>query len=368
MRVVILGSRGIPASHGGFETFAERLSLYLVSKGWDVTVYCQDDGGDRSYEEIWNNIRLFHIPVSLSGAPGTIVFDWKSTLNVIKQGGLILTLGYNTAILCSIYRLNGLINLINMDGIEWKRKKYNILEKAWLFINEQLGSLLGNHLIADNPGIKNHLSKRVSTNKITMIPYGSDRITDADFSLLNQYNLSPNKYAIIIARAEPENSILEVVSAFSSKKRNNKLVILGSYEPQKNKYHKRVMELASNEVQFIGAIYNRSLLNALRFYARLYIHGHSVGGTNPALVEALGAGLPVLAHDNPFNRWVAGGGAHYFCNEMDCLHELDDLLTDENEINKMRLASINRHQEEFIWDKILRKYEYLLDQWWKHVH
>ena len=131
----ILGTRGIPASHGGFETFAEKLALYLVDKGWTVTVYCQETGTGSIYESIWQGVRLIHIPVKQNNALGSIIFDWRSTLHTCREKSLKLTLGYNTAVFTSLYRLKRLQSLINMDGIEWKRKKWCVSEKIWLYFN-----------------------------------------------------------------------------------------------------------------------------------------------------------------------------------------------------------------------------------------
>lgn len=357
--LAILGTRGIPAKHGGFETFAERLALHLVSKGWEVTVYCQADAGEFR-TEYWNGIQLVHIPVHLSTALGTIIFDGKSTWRAARGNGLILTLGYNTAIFSCLYRLKGIINLINMDGIEWQRQKWNRIERYWLRMNELIGCWIGNHLIADHPEIMAHLATRVSPKQITMIPYGADQIISAEPNLLSIYNIDPYKYALVIARPEPENSILEIVSAFSQQKRGFKLIVLGEYKPSKNDYHRKVLEVASDEVLFIGAVYEKLVVNTLRFYARLYVHGHTVGGTNPSLVEALGSSMAVLAHSNSFNRWVAGPSAHYFKDEYECTQELNQLLDDEDELKRMKIASSVRHHEHFLWEKILANYEFLL--------
>ena len=168
----------------------------------------------------------------------------------------------------------------------------------WLYLNERAGCWLGNHLIADHPEIKAHLTTRVADAKITMIPYGADRIDNPDSGVLAQYGLQPGGYAMVIARPEPENSILETVAAFSRKPRGMKLVVLGQYDPQKMLYHKQVRDAASDEVLFPGAIYEKATVSALRFHSAIYAHGHQVGGTNPSLVEAMGAGSAVLAHGN----------------------------------------------------------------------
>jgi len=356
----ILGTRGIPAQHGGFETFAERLALYLLARGWRVTVYCQDEGPGEIYQDQWHGVDLVHIPVNRPDAFGTIIFDWFSTCHAARCKSPVLTLGYNTAVFSFRYRLKGITNLINMDGIEWRRDKWTFLQKTWLFVNERLGGLLGNHLIADNPGIQEHLSGFAAERKITMIPYGSDRVEHADTEKLEIYGLESDRYALVIARPEPENSILEIVRAFSSRMRGIKLVVLGRFEPDSNPYHKTVMDSASIEVVFPGAIYDQGVVAALRKHCRLYLHGHKVGGTNPSLVEALGAGSAVLAYDNKFNRWVAGEAAHYFREEEDCRTKLDLLLEDKQLLASMRQESYRLHQEKFEWPHVLDQYEQLL--------
>lgn len=363
MKLSILGTRGIPAKHGGFETFAERLALYLVSRGWEVTVYCQGTGKGIVRVSTWEGIRLVNIPVAASGAKGTIIFDFKAAVHAMKEKRPVLTLGYNTALFCILYRLARIPNLINMDGIEWRRQKWNHIERAWLYLNERLGCLIGNHLIADHPEIEKHLRSRVSARKITMISYGSDELVSPDVASVQRYELLQNKYCIVVARLEPENSIQEIVDAFSRKKRGVKLVLLGHFDPEANSYHRMVSQLASEEVVFLGALYERPIVNALRYNARLYIHGHTVGGSNPSLIEALGAGSAVLAHDNEFNRWVAGPGACYFKDSDDCARQFDVILEDGHKLEQMKHASIQRHRQDFSWANILGKYERLLLIW-----
>ncbi|WP_374415125.1 DUF1972 domain-containing protein [Ectopseudomonas oleovorans] len=363
-RLLVLGTRGVPAKHGGFETFAEYLSLHLSSRGWRVTVYCQEDGAGPITNSEWDGIQRIHIPVSQSGALGTVIFDWKATCHALKQDGLFLTLGYNTAIFNTLQRLKGQTNVINMDGIEWRRDKWGVIAKTWFWLNERFGCWVGNHLVADHPRIKDHLATRVRADKITMIPYGGDEVLSADAALLLPYGLEPGGYSIVIARPEPENSFLEMVRAFSSKRRNHRLVVLGNFDPKQNAYHRRVMDAASDEVIFPGAIYEAPVVQALRFYCRFYLHGHRVGGTNPSLVEALGAGCAVIAHDNHFNRWVAGEEAAYFANEAACAQLFEQLLTDDAHLEKMRAASRREFQARFTWEHILGQYEALLTQWY----
>lgn len=360
--ISILGIRGVPAAHGGFETFAEHLALFLCGRGWRVTVYCQEDGSGPVYEDSWEGVRRIHVPVSGQGPASTIAFDWRATALVTREGrGLVLTLGYNTAVFCARLRLAGLRNVINMDGIEWKRAKWGLLAKTWFWLNDWAGCWLGNHLVADHPLIKEHLTTRVRADKVTVIPYGADEVNLADAELVRKLGLEPGNFVTVIARAEPENSLLEIVSGFSRLPRGMKLVVLGKYD-RAHSYQSSVLAAASDEVCFVGAIYDKAVVSALRFYSALYVHGHQVGGTNPSLVEALGAGNAVLAHDNRFNRWVAGEKAAYFEGVDGAAAAFDALLGDEERLGHMRIFSRARHGEHFTWEKILCAYERLLLQ------
>ena len=363
-KLFVMGIRGLPAKHGGFETFTEKLSLYLISKGWCVTVYCQETGGRPVYESNWHGVKLIHFPVESNDAISTVIFDWKVCRHSLTKEGLFLTLGYNTAVFNLMQRLKGQTNVINMDGIEWRRDKWGLIAKTWFWFNERAGCWIGNHLVADHPKIKDHLATRVSAEKITMIPYGADEILEADESALELYGLIPNHFSVIIARPEPENSFLEMVRAFSCQKRNHKLVVLGNFTPDKNNFHKAVLDAASDEVIFPGAIYDQKVVQSLRFHARFYLHGHRVGGTNPSLVEALGAGCAVIAHDNHFNRWVAGQGASYFTDEKSCSSLLDNILEDLELQQRMKSASRQRYHERFTWKQVLAEYEQLLLDWY----
>lgn len=358
----ILGTRGVPARHGGFETFAEDLARHLVGSGWQVTVYCQGEGIGPIHADEWEGIQRVWIPVRQPGAVGTIVFDWKATRHAARERGLCLTLGYNTAIFCLWLRMGRTANLINMDGLEWKRSKYGLPQRLWLLGNEVAGSWIGDHLIADHPEIARHLSRWTRPAKITTIPYGSRPVNEAPTAPLEALGLAPDGFALVIARPEPENSILEIVEAFSRRPRGKKLVLLGEYRAE-HSYQRRVRAAASPEVVFAGAIYERDIVESLRAHCWLYLHGHTVGGTNPSLVEALAAGSAVLAQDNAFNRWVAGPLARYFQDTDECALRLDELAADEAPLAQMRQASRRRHAEQFTLDGCLQAYEALLSIW-----
>ncbi len=361
-KLSILGIRGIPAAHGGFETFAEYLSLYLVSKGWEVTVYCQVEEGEVS-STVWNGVNLINIPVKQGGSLGTVIFDFKSIVASLKSDDIILTLGYNTAIFNVLHSITRRKNIINMDGIEWKRDKWGKVAKGWFWINERLGCWFGSHLIADHPKIKTHLESRVNSEKITMIPYGAKFIDNVGSESLNKLGLRKKEYLIIIARAEPENSILEIVTGFSNQKRDVKLLILGNYDFVNNSYHKLIQKAANEEVIFAGAIYDSAVVSELRFHALAYIHGHRVGGTNPSLVEALGAGNAVIAHDNEFNRWVVGEETMFFSDAESCSEKIGMIISSQDLAQRMRHSSISKYRANFTWENVLQSYEELLLAW-----
>jgi len=356
----ILGIRGVPAQHGGFESFAEHLVPWMVREGWRVTVYCQGSNIGKRYEDNWEGCRRVHIPVKTEGAIATIEFDIKSTFEAIHNGGVMLTLGYNTGFLSAYARLRGRYNIINMDGIEWKRAKYSRLQKIYLWINERLAAASGNMLIADHPEIAKHHAAHAKAEKIAMIPYGSDPVETANEERLRQYGLNRNQFLTVIARPEPENSLYEIVEAFSRKPRGIKLLVLGKYS-KSHPYQASVLAAASDEVIFPGAVYEKSDLRALRLFCLAYIHGHQVGGTNPSLVEALGAGNAVIAHDNPFNRWVAGSAGRYFTNADECESRIEELLSDELLSKNLKIEARKRWRQDFTWQKVLTSYLNLID-------
>jgi glycosyltransferase involved in cell wall biosynthesis len=358
----ILGTRGVPAAHGGFETFAEHLALYLVARGWRVIVYRQENGNGSIREDTWQGIERITIPISRSGPKGTILFDWKAIRHAAANPDLCLTLGYNTAVLCALLRLKRVPNLINMDGIEWRRAKWGAAAKAWFWFNDLAACFLANHLIADHPEICRHLLRRAADQKITTIAYGAKRLEAVPDTEVRRIGLVPGRYLSLIARAEPENSVLEMVKGFSKRRRGVQLVVLGSYDPR-YPYHAAVKQAASDEVRFLGAIYDKPVVEALRFHGLAYVHGHRVGGTNPSLVEALGAGNAVIAHGNRFNRWVAGPGARYFQSADEFSDVLDALLGDSAVLAEMRAASVARFEGGLTWDHVLMQYEGLLERW-----
>jgi glycosyltransferase involved in cell wall biosynthesis len=360
MHVQILGTRGIPSQHGGFETFAHDLALFLTAKGHRVTVYCQVSPPEKRREDIWQGVRRVLIPAA-EGSIGSIEFDLKSAVHASCEDGIALTLGYNTAIFSFLYLIRNHRNIMNMDGLEWKRKKWSLTSRAWLRLNEWLGSKLSDHLIADHPMIAKHLGLHANPSKITMIPYGSFGLDGQDATVIEKFDLLPKQYYLMIARPEPENSVLEIVSAYSAQSRKMPLVVLGKYSSRET-YHASVLNRAGSDVRFLGPIYERATVAALRRHASAYIHGHQVGGTNPSLVESLATGNPIIAHDNVFTRWVVGDSGLFFSNEEALTKIFDHLDASQACLEPLGLASRIRYQEAFRQEDVLLKYEALLER------
>jgi len=358
--VVIMGIRGVPAAHGGFETFAARLAPYLVERGWKVTVYCEEPQRSEPFETEWQGVRRVHIGYGPDSAVNSIKFDWACIRHALGERArppLVLTLGYNTALFGLRLRAAGITHVINMDGIEWARSKWGPIAKAWLYLNDWGGCLGASHLLADHPEIARHLATRVDPSRISMIPYGGDLVAAADPAPLAPLGLEPGRFLTVIARPEPENSVLEIVRAFSTRPRGRKLVVLGRLRPQHNAYHADVLAAASDEVIFPGAIYDLATLAALRLHGQAYLHGHRVGGTNPSLLEAMGAGNAVIAHDNKFNRWVAGAGALYFSDTAGCVAAIDRALADPALLARLGEANRQAVATRFSWSMVLSQYE-----------
>jgi glycosyltransferase involved in cell wall biosynthesis len=247
-----------------------------------------------------------------------------------------------------------------MDGIEWSRSRWGFFRQAILYTNERIACFVGNHLIADHPEIEKFLLTRAPRGKLTTITYGADPVVDPPATAVVSHGLEPGKYLTLICRPIPENSILEMVKGFSRRPRTYKLALLGDYNPDEDEYHRQVMDAASDEIVFLGAIYDKPELEALRFHSSAYMHGHTVGGTNPSLVEAMAAGNPVIAHDNAYNRWVAQDGAVYFSTEDDVADRLDEILTSPTLLEQMSAASLSRYEAEFTWEHVAGQYEQLL--------
>lgn len=364
MRTVrILGTHGVPAAYGGFETAAENIGKYLRDRGWRVVIYCQLPGDGPIEIDQWHGIERVKIQEPKPGWRGTSAFDLTSirhAMAVRTPDDVWLTFGYNTGVYDVLPSLRGVPNVINMDGMEWTRKRWGLAKQGILLANERLAGLVGDVLVADHPVIATYLSRHFGSRRVQTITYGAHELLDAPTDPLADLDLTPGDYAMVVCRPIPENSVLEIVTAWSERTRGMPLVVVGPYV-EDDPYHRQVMAAASQEVLFPGAIFDPDRIGALRFHAALYVHGHTVGGTNPSLVEAMAVGNAVVAHDNPYNTWVAGPGNAYFSGADDLADLLDEVLPDAARRRAMGESSRARFRAEFTWEKIGADYERALE-------
>jgi glycosyltransferase involved in cell wall biosynthesis len=322
-------------------------------------VYCQEEVPtvtQRFRSETWRGIELIHTQVASAGPRATLAFDWHCVRDASRRQAVSLVLGYNGAIFLPYLRFAGRKILTNMDGIEWRRPKWPLPVRGWFWVNEWIAAWISHRLVADHPVIADHLATRRPRSATAMIPYGGVPIDAMPTEPLARFGLESGRYLISIARIEPDNSILTLVESFSRKPRGMKLVVLGTFSDE-IAYHRRVKAAAGPEVIMPGAIYDPETVQALRFHARGYTHGHTVGGTNPSLVEALWAGNPVIAHDNPYNRWTAGEAGLFFDDAARCEAALESLLGDDALAARLKAAALARARKAFDWQAVLEAYE-----------
>jgi len=315
VKIGIIGTRGIPNNYGGFEQFAEYLSQGLVSRGCEVSVY---NSHNHPYQDsTWKGINIIHKydPEYRLGAIGQFKYDLNCIMDSRKRNfNIILQLGYTSS---SIWgRLLPLRSKIitNVDGIEYSRVKYNRIVKEFLKYAEKLAVKYSDHLVADSVIIKKHFEDKYNTES-TFIPYGADIFENPDVSQIEKLGLESNKYFLLVARLQADNNIETIIKGVLDSKSSSPLVIIGNYDNTFGKYLRK--NYTSQKIRFSGSIFSIDLLNNLRYFSNIYFHGHSAGGTNPSLLEAMASSALICAHNNPFNKSVLNNNVFYFSNEND---------------------------------------------------
>ena len=354
MKIGILGTRGIPNTYGGFEQFAQYLAEGLVVKGHVVSVY---NSSAHSYKQSsWNGIQIIHCsdPENKIGTAGQFIYDLNCLRDARKRNfDILLQLGYTSSAVWYRYWPKNAVNIINMDGLEWKRTKYNKLTQRFLKWAESLAAKYGDVLIADSTAIRDHINKEYQKDSF-YIPYGAEIPGDFSLSPLSAYKLEANKYYMVLARMEPENNIETIIRGYQRSEKNYPLVIIGSTKNDYGQYLLKNYSAAS--VQFIGAIYDQKIVNALRHFSTIYFHGHSVGGTNPSLLEAMACGCTLAAHDNKFNKAILADDAAYFSGANDITNIIND-PPHQDIISQWRKSNIEKVRTTYNWKKIISGYE-----------
>ncbi|MBN2664749.1 MAG: DUF1972 domain-containing protein [Bacteroidales bacterium] len=315
MKIGILGTRGIPNNYGGFEQFAEYLSKGLVEKGCEVYVYNSHNHPYQKKE--WNGVKIIHKydPEFKLGLSGQFIYD----LNCIKDSrkrnfDILLQLGYTTNSIWHFMLPKTGVNICNPDGMEWKRAKYPWPIKRFLKYAEKLAVKSNKVLIADSKVIKNYYIKKYKKTTY-FVAYPAEIFENPVEKLLQNYNVTKYNYNILIARLQEDNNVETIIEGTVNSTTKAPLLVIGNNNTKYGNYLKN--KYNDNRIKFIGAIYNAEILNNLRFYSNIYFHGHSAGGTNPSLLEAMATSTLICANDNPYNKSVLNANALYFLNSND---------------------------------------------------
>ncbi|MET7253234.1 DUF1972 domain-containing protein [Dyadobacter fermentans] len=355
MKIAIIGTRGIPNHYGGFEQFAEYLAKGLVERGHDITVY---NSHSHPYQQSeWNGVKLVHCndPEDKWGTAGQFVYDLNCILHARKQTyDIILQLGYTSSTVWGwlLPRKNCIITT-NMDGLEWKRTKYSKPVRNFLKWAEYLGTVYSDHWIADSLGIQDYLAKKYKIPS-TYIPYGAFPFEDPSTNVLNQYGLEAYGYNMLIARLEPENNVDTILEGISKSNGRAPFLVVGKHATKYGEYLKSKYA-AFEQIRFIGGIYDINALNNLRYYSNVYFHGHSVGGTNPSLLEAMASQALICANQNEFNATILEKDALYFQNANEVKQTIETVKKEK--YSSFVANNLHKIKHIYEWNNIIEQYE-----------
>jgi len=355
MRLSIIGSRGIPGRYGGFETFAEKLSLGLIEKGCDVTIYCIASYCD-SREKYYKKVKRVFIPAPKKKSLEKIIYTLLSFIHAsFRRNDILLLLGVPGVIFSIIPKFFKKIIVVNIDGLEWKREKWNTFARWFLKISERLSGVFCDAIVTDSMAIQRYYFNRYR-RKAHYIAYGADIIESVSSDILEQYGIGKRQYYLQVCRLEPENNSHIVIREFEKTKTKKSLVILGD-APYSDNYIKFIKKTNDPRIIFLGAIYGRRYKKIIS-NAYAYIHAHQVGGTNPALLEAMAAKNCVLVLNTPFNLEVIGESGYSFNNSDGNLARLIEFIDNNPDLaNKFRKKAVKRINDCYTWAQVIREYE-----------
>ncbi len=357
--IAIIGTVGIPANYGGFETLAENLVRYHYahSRPESLTVYCSS----KSYPEkspAFLSAQLKYVPLNANGAQ-SIPYDIVSLFSAIwRRNDVILLLGVSGAIVLPLVRLLSSARIVtNIDGIEWRREKWQGLAKAFLRFSEKMAVRFSHEVISDNGAIADYVREAYGVES-HVIAYGGDHALSVAALPVSEYTL-PENYAVAVCRIEPENNVHMVVAAFVLVPEQN-LVMVGNWNNSEYGRALKKKYASCENIFLIDPIYDLGKLHTLRKNAQIYVHGHSAGGTNPSLVEAMHFAKPVLAFDCSFNRSTTENQALFFSNEADLVSQLAALS--KLSIAQLGAVMFEIAQRRYTWEVVAKQYFELLRQ------
>ena len=355
LKISILGTVGIPAKYGGFETLAEYLTKKLGAS-YDMTVYCSSKSYDKKLDE-HNGAKLKYINLKANGVQ-SIPYDIISIFKSLKHSDVLLILGVSGGLVLPIIKLVSKKRiLVNIDGLEWKRAKWGKFTKMFLKLSERIAVKFADEIITDNKVITDYVKSEYDTDS-HLIAYGADHVTheSIDDQLTEKYPFVKSEYAFKVCRIEPENNIHVILEAFS-KLPEKHLVCVGNWGNSaygsnlKNKFN------SFKNISLLDPIYDQRILNQLRSNCSLYVHGHSAGGTNPSLVEAMELGLPIFAYGVQYNKETTGGEAAYFNDENELISLLKNI--NKNELNLIAENMKSIANKIYTWGYVSSEYSNL---------
>jgi len=354
VRIALLGTRGIPANYGGFETFAEEISTRLAARGHEVTVYCRE----RFREPTYRGVHLQYLPTIRHKYFDTVAHTCVSTLYLLgHRVDVALYCNGANAIFTFWPRLLGMPVALNVDGIERKRKKWNRMAKAWYLMSEWLATFCPTAVITDALTIQKYYQETYGKASV-FIPYGAEIGKAEGSEKVRDLGLEPGRYFLYVSRIEPENHPLEVRQAFETVDTALKLALVGD-APYAHDYIRRIRDTADPRVVIPGAIYGEGY-RQLGSHCFAYIHATEVGGTHPALIEAMGRGALVLYRDTPENAEVAGDAGIPFepAELADKIRAVLEMSEEQREVFRRR--ALERVRQRYSWDAVTDAYESLL--------
>jgi len=355
LKIAILGTRGIPNYYGGFEHISEYVSAGLVKRGHAVTVY---NSHNHPYiADNWNGVQIQHCydPEYLIGTAGQFIYDLNCLMDARRRKfDVIMLMGYtSSSVWGKLYPRDSVI-ITNMDGLEWKRTKYSKPVQSFLKYAEKLAVKHSQFYVADSMVIKSYLQEKYDIDS-RYIPYGADVYSEIEREQFSRSEIEKEDYFLLMARMEPENNIETILEGFNESNSSRKFKVLGDTG---NRFGKYITHKFKNDdrIEFKGSIFDTAKVRALQNNSYLYFHGHSVGGTNPSLLEAMASEALIAAHNNPFNKSVLHSDAFYFSDANEVRGLVETVRRREPE-KTMVTNNLHKIKYQFNWENIVDQYE-----------
>jgi glycosyltransferase involved in cell wall biosynthesis len=362
MRVALIGTRGVPARYGGFETAVEEIGRRLVASGHDVTVYCRPvDGEPRPASYL--GMRLVHLPAVRRKTLETLSHTALSVAHAVtRRQRFDAAVVFNAANAPFVpgLRLRRIPVAVHVDGLEWRRAKWTGAGRRYYRTAESASVRWADALIADAVGIADYYEEEFGV-ATTFVPYGAPILDSPASEKLAALDVEPGRYHLVVARFEPENHVREIVAGYRASRAEHPLVVVGS-APYADTYTAEIETLAAGDsrVRLVGGVWDQEQLDQLYAHATTYLHGHSVGGTNPSLLRAMGAGAPVIAYDVVFNREVLGDSAPRFATPDDLARLVEKAEGDPDGTRAAGRLLQDRAAQRYRWDDVADAYAELL--------